>query len=723
MFASLSMALGGSVFLLLLVALIAVILAVLFYRVTLPPLPRRVRIILSAIRAAALVLLLLLLFEPIARSVHHSEMPPAVAVLVDASQSMSLVDAGGDRAAELKTFLQWSGRNLRVPGATVLYYPFASKLSPAEESPPDSLALTGETTDLGGALSAVREFIPQRNIRSVVIVSDGEYTAGRNPLYPAESLGVPIYSVGVGDTTEQKDLLIDNVKTNDIVFAGDHVPVDVTLKSSGYDNTPVDVTLREGSSVLDHSSVTLRSSQPLSSVRLYVDPKEEGTKRYVVDVTKLPGELTDRNNSRSVMIKVRKSRLKILVIGGAPLPDVASVEEMLKEDEHHSVSVVVQKSPEELYGNRAGTLTPDSADCLVLVGYPTAASSPAFEQRIVEAIAQKRRPVLFIGGKGIDPAKIAPLEPYLPFTLSGGRRATEGLVFPSIPERAKLHSLVTQDGAVSVAAWQKLPPIYRAMVDVRAKPESDILSLCTAENMTLTEPLIAARSIAHQRAVGISGYGVWRWKLMVQGDPATERLFTTFLNNAVRWLTTSDEDKRVRVTPVNDAVTTAEPVQFTAQVYDEQLRPTDDAEVRVDISRGAEKTSVILNPAGNGRYEGSVSGLGEGDYTYQARATAGGTQLGEDRGRFSVGLLNVEFLQTRLNQSLLEQLSYRTGGTYFPASRPDSIPAAIASKADLKPREVVRATEIELWHWQYVAALVILLFGAEWVVRKRSGMI
>ncbi len=723
MIANLSMALGGSVVLLLIAALLAIGLAVLFYRITLPPLPRRVRILLSAMRAIALMLLLFLLFEPIARNVHHDTTPPAVAVLVDVSQSMSLVDAGGSRTAALNGFVRWAGQDLRIAGTNVVYYTFSSALSEPGGSLPDSLPLTGETTDLGGALSAMRDAIAQRNIRSVVLVTDGEYTAGRNPLYPAESLGVPVYPVGVGDTTEQKDLLIDNVKTNDIVFAGDNVPVDVTLRSAGYDNTPVDVTLREGSSILDHASVRLSGNQPVTSVRLHVDPKEEGTKRYTVDVTKLPGELTDRNNSRSVTVKVRRSRLKILVIGGAPSPDVTAVAEMLREDEHHAVTVAVQKGPQELYGATTSTLKPDSADCLVLVGYPTPATPAALQQEILEAVAQKHTPVLFVGGKGLDPAKLAALEPYLPFTFVGGRKANEELVLASIPERAKFHSLVTQEGAVSVAAWQKLPPIFRSVVEARAKPESDVLALCVVENIPLAEPLIAVRSIAHQRTVGISGYGVWRWKLMVQGDAEAEVLFPSFLNNSIRWLTTPDDEKRVRVTPVNDAVTTAEPVQFTAQVYDEQLKPVDDAEVRVDIARGAEKTSVVLNPVGNGRYEGSLSGLGEGEYTYQAKATARNVSLGEDKGRFSVGLLNVEFLRTRLNQPLLEQLAYRTGGRYVPVSHPDSIPVDIRAKADLTPREVIRATEIELWHWQYLAGVIVVLFAFEWFIRKRSGMI
>ena len=40
--------------------------------------------------------------------------------------------------------------------------------------------------------------------------------------------------------------------------------------------------------------------------------------------------------------------------------------------------------------------------------------------------------------------------------------------------------------------------------------------------------------------------------------------------------------------------TTDEPVEFTAQVYDEQLRPVDDAELIVELQHGKESTQLAL---------------------------------------------------------------------------------------------------------------------------------
>ena len=143
----------------------------------------------------------------------------------------------------------------------------------------------------------------------------------------------------------------------------------------------------------------------------------------------------------------------------------------------------------------------------------------------------------------------------------------------------------------------------------------------------------------------------------------------------------------------------------------------------VELERDRERSRFSLNAVGNGRYEGAIEGLAEGDYVYRGSATVGGTSLGEDRGKFSVGQVNVEFLQTRMNKPLLEQIAYQTGGKYYDIDRAEELARDLATGAKLGPKETVTTSEIELWNWHYLAALVILLFAVEWFLRKRSGML
>ena len=205
--------------------------------------------------------------------------------------------------------------------------------------------------------------------------------------------------------------------------------------------------------------------------------------------------------------------------------------------------------------------------------------------------------------------------------------------------------------------------------------------------------------------------------------PGAQALVEEFLSNTVRWLTTREDDRPVRVQTVKELFESQEPVEFTGQVYDPTYAPIEDAEIQVRITRGGTVSQLSLNPLGNGRYEGATEQLEEGDYSFSAVVSVGGRPLAEERGTFSVGGLNVEFQETRMNALLLRQLATRTGGRYYKASAIETLADDIAALPGFRPREVVQSSEIELWNKSWMLVLVVTFFAAEWILRKRSGML
>ncbi|MBI1807231.1 MAG: hypothetical protein HYR76_09300 [Ignavibacteria bacterium] len=720
--ASISIALSGSLALFILLFLVCIGLTILFYRYTLPPLPTSRRIALSVFRGIALTLLLLMMFEPVFRFVSTNEQPPTVAILIDDSQSMTIRDGSGDRAATVRQFLQAKPFSGLPSGVRVKYFTFSSKLIATPTTVPDSILFKGEITNLSDVLAQLKDQVTKENIQAVALISDGNYTAGKNPLYDAQAVAIPISAVGVGDTTEQKDVLVTRVITNNLAYAETRVPVDVTIKSSGYSGDNVEVTVAEGSTVLDRKVIALKEGTQEYPVRLFVEPKEEGMKKYSVGVSKLPGELTERNNVRSFFMKVLKSKLRVMLIAGAPSPDVAAIRQALVEDQHLSVRALVQKGSNEFYDGTLTRSTVDSTDCIVFIGFPSSATTNETLKLLSLVIDQETKPILFINSKTTDYSKLQTFAPLLPFMWSGVSTG-EVSVFPSVVERQKNNPLITLEGSASADGWQQLPPIYKTQTVFRTKPEADVIAAVKIQNIVLTEPLIATRNINRRKSFAITGHGVWRWRLLAQNNPSTEKIFPLLMTNAVRWLTTKEEDKNVRVVSTKESFTTAEPIEFTGQVYDDQLHPVDNAEMRVELSRGNEKFQIALNAVGNGRYEGSLEGVGEGDYTFTVKATADGKVYGEDRGKFSVGQMNVEFLETKMNKQLLEQMAFQTGGKYYDIANTRELKNGLVSGRKLEPKELVQSSEIELWNWKYLAAIVILLFALEWFLRKRSGML
>jgi hypothetical protein len=691
-----------------------------FYRFTLPSVTRPRRIILSLLRGAALALVLLLLLEPVLRSSFVTRHPPVVAVLADRSASMTIVDRTGNRGEQINNLL-----TSVIPGAIpysveTQFYSFGASLHGPLQHPVDSLG--DEVTDIAAALLALTHERERLNIRAVIMLSDGMYTEGENPVYRAVGLGIPVYAIGIGDTAQQKDVLLTRITANDVVYAGSTAPVDIVIKSSGYGGEKAEVTLNDGTRILDRTVVVLPSGTAEVSARLSYTPEGEGSHRYTVRVSSLPGELTPANNRRLFSTKILRSTMRVLILAAGPSPDLSVIRGTLSEDPNISVRALTQKLGGGYYEGALTRQAVDSADCVLSIGMPDAATTSGTVELLRSAIVEKQKPLFYVGGKLIAPSKLLTMAPSLPVVLEGFSPGEQEVEF--VPDPSHLdHPLLAFGSDIGRNVWNHLPPVFATHAVYRLREGAVSLGSPRIRNVILPQPFMALRDIALTRSLSVMGYGLWRWRLMAQGNSDTAPLFASFLSSAIRWLTSREEGRSVRVTPTRDQFSRGEPVSFSGQVYNTNSQPVEDAQVSVEIAGEGEHLQTDLHPLGSGRYEGALEGLPPGEFTFRATATRGGHELGRDGGSFLVGGLNLEYLDTRMNAEVLRQLAYRTGGEFLTYREVNRLRELLGSLQTLTPRDEQRIEALELHRWPYVMALVLALFSAEWVIRKRSGMI
>ncbi len=703
----------------------AVILAVLFYRYTLPPVSRGTRVLLSVLRSLSLSLLLLLLCEPLLRTILARVEPPAVAVLIDNSRSMSITDRIGKRSHELRTLLR-SGA-LRGPGNTV-YFTFGTGVQETSldalnrKMPHDSLFVDEESTNIAAALEGIENLRDEKNIRAAVLVSDGVYTEGINPIYPAEALGVPVYTLGIGDSLEQQDVVLVRVAANTLVYAGTEAPVEATVRSSGYGGERVEVTLSDGRSILQRSPLTLEDGTREYTIRFSYVPRGEGTQKYTVRVSPLPGELTTDNNQRVFFAKVLKSKLQVTIIAGAPSPDVSILKQTLNEDRNLSARSFTQRTSGGFYEGALTTSVLDSTDCIMTIGFPSATTTPATLTMIRKSVESSSMPWFFMWGQEIREQSLSELLPLLPFTTGPVLSAVQ-YVFPEPLQDQASHPVMACGDPARIDRWRKLPPIFRTETNFRAKKDVTVLAVSRIHNVVTQDPLILFRRINRQKTLAVTGYGLWRWRLMAQGSADTDDMLALFLSNSIRWLTTREDDRPVRIEPGKEVFFQGEPVTFSAQIYDAGARPISDALLTVHVNRGGHDFDVLLQPRGNGLYDGSLEGLSSGDYTFTGTAQMDGMDVGSDRGRFVVGERNLEFQETRMNPVVLRQIALRSGGTFFTADNFPGLTAVLQSQPSYSGKVIREQRERELWNWWYMLAAIIALLGIEWFLRKRNGML
>jgi hypothetical protein len=131
----------------------------------------------------------------------------------------------------------------------------------------------------------------------------------------------------------------------------------------------------------------------------------------------------------------------------------------------------------------------------------------------------------------------------------------------------------------------------------------------------------------------------------------------------------------------------------------------------------------VLNALGSGQYQGAFESLREGEYKFTATVTVNGAAIGNDQGTFSVGSQNAEFLETRMNKPLLQQIAAQTGGRYYESNNLGSLDHDVTAMPNFKSHDVSKSAEIEIWNSRWMLALVIIVFALEWFLRKRNGML
>jgi hypothetical protein len=705
--------------LLLLTGLGAGALAILEYRFTVPPVSRVVRTALMVLRGLGLFLLFLLIGEPLLSLVYHRFERPVLAVLIDQSRSMTIQDKTGDRKASLLNTLQSPAFRNAEDKSDLLYGVFDTKLHLLKSFVNDSVSFKGDGTDIGGALKQLKEQTSERNLQGILLITDGNVTSGSSPLFEAEEAGLPVFAVGIGDTSEPHDVAVRRVLANTITYVGNKVPVNATLKSSGMNNERVEVTLVDGGKTLDHKTLLLEPGTREYEVPLSFVPDADGMRKLTVEVSQLPGEVSAQNNRSSFYVKVLKSKMRVVMIAGAPSADVAAIRRALQDDSNVDVKTFIDRGDGQFYEGVLADQELRAAECILLVGYP-GPKSPASVLQSLAAAAGSGKGVMFVLSRTTDLRKLQMLQAFLPFNVPA-RTGEETQTFLAVSESQRNNPILRVSSSLDV--WSKLPPSFILDEPFRAKPEDILLVTARAQVSTSPEPLILSRNVNRSKSVAILCYGLWRWKSYSEGIPGAERILENLFSNSVRWLVTRDDEKPVQVRPSKEIFAGTDPVEFTAQVYDENYRPIDDAEVSLSVTRKGQVSQLTLTPLGNGRFEGAFDPLPEGDYTYTARATAGGRQLSEEHGSFSVGGLNVEFQETRANKLLLQQIAARTGGHYFESNELQRLPQDLSSLPGFRSRDVSVARQFELWNRTWMLGVVVALFAVEWFLRKKFGML
>ncbi|MBI5731085.1 MAG: hypothetical protein HY963_08105 [Ignavibacteriales bacterium] len=368
--------------------------------------------------------------------------------------------------------------------------------------------------------------------------------------------------------------------------------------------------------------------------------------------------------------------------------------------------------------NDVKTSAIDSADVLFLIDFPASGSPQNLIDKISFAVNNQNKPFFILLSNSVNIARLKLLENLLPFTIENS--STDFIqVLPEL--NSDLYSSSFSIGSSKKEIWNNLPPVSQAAVKIQIKPGSNTLVSSKVRNIPIANPLIVSRSLGKQRAFAILAGDIWKWQL--QTAEKHPEFFDNFINDIVKWLNLSSVQKQFSVSTDKKIYSPNEEVNFTAQLYDNTFSPIDTAQIELQISKDEKKFDLALTPAGNGIYNEEFTPNEPGDYLFSASSFLNGAKMKTGTGRFSISETQIEKIDTRMRPAFLKSLAKSTGGEYYSIDNYSNLLDKLRAINRNPVKETGTKKEYNLWSDERVLIIIILLFAAEWFLRKRSGMI
>jgi len=677
----------------------AAIALLLYFRNRKDELPRRLMLFLAVLRFLAVSLISFLLLSPLIRSINRTYEKPVIIVAIDNSQSVRMVK---DSAYYLSEFRQDLGQLITALNREydTRIYSMGDKMQLIDDQSLSSLSFRDKQTDLSAVFQEVESSYSNRNIGAILLASDGIYNRGLNPLYSSRDIAAPVYTIALGDTNLQRDILLQRINYNRIAYLGNQFPVEITAGAHKFAGQRSRLTVSRGDSILFAKNIDFASD--LYSERFIAELKasKTGLVRYRVSLTGLADEISYENNASDIFIEVLDSRQKILILYSSPHPDLSAIKSAIQTNYNYEVE---DHPVNDFQGELSGF------NLVVLHQVPARAQNQAM---IISKIKDSKVPVLCIIGEQTD------LQALNQLNLGLVIRQNERMVNEAIPVVNKDFILFRSDEETR-SLLEKFPPLVSPFGNYDLPPTANVLAYQKIGKVISDMPLIFFTEMADSKAGFIAGEGIWRWRLFNYMERENHIVFNQLINKIIQYLAVREEKGFFRVM-ARSVYHENETIELEAEVYTKSYEPTSEPDVEIVIeNEEGTRFPYTFGRKGNA-YHLQVGNYPPGNYSYRAKVKVG-NDLYEKTGQFSVEAVNIESVATRADHPLLYNLAKRHGGEMIFPEQIAQLPALLKERDDIHTLIYSRKAYNELNNVIWVLVAIIALLATEWFIRKYKG--
>lgn len=708
--------------------------------------PGRDRIVLGAIRLAAILLLVGCLMRPVLLLSSSVPQRNILGVVLDDSRSMRLTDLPGatSRLDAVKRSFGDSAALVRRLGDRFVLRFFRFGADAGGITGAGSLKGSSARTDLAGALQAAQDELAGVPLAGLILVTDGADNAGSDltaPLLALRSRKVPVHTVGVGQERFEKDAGIERVALPASALAGAGVLSEVAIRVRGLGGEKLHLIAEDSGRVVAEREVTISGKEDVARVQLRLPELKAGSHPITYKIRPIPGEAVTENNEYRSVLRIRPGPEKILYVEGEPRPELAFLRRAVGGDSAIQLVAMLRSAKgkflrlgvddslelatgfptrrEDLFKYRAIVL--GSIEASFFTGDQLRMLADFVSRRGGGLVALGGRSALAEGGYADTPlSEVFPVTIRRPLGEETDPPAVE--LAPRLTAAGKVHPAL-QLGATEEATsrWDSMPALTSVNTIGSPKPGATVLLNGKLSSGTGTTPLLVVQRYGRGTAALIGAQDTWTWR-MDASIPVEDRIHSTFWRQLLRW-SLDGVPEQLEVAAAPGRVGPGEPVTIRARLTDESYLDANDGNVTARLQTPSGQTVDVplsWTMRGDGVYEGHYVPADAGLYRIEAEARRGpaGTLTRASPGALLVDDYGADVEQPELRATLLQRIARETGGRYYPIEQADRL----SDDVEFTESGVVVRESRDLWDMPIVFLLLVGLLATEWGYRRKRGL-
>lgn len=685
---------------------------------------------------------------------------------------------------EIAEFLLSKTRAPLSENYTVRYFEMGRETHPAQldgKTKPSGDKINSGASDFSRALEHVSSAIPSEELAGILMVTDGIDNSDASPEPAARLLasrGVKISTLLVGGSEMPKDISIGDISAPESVFLGDKARVRVRIRATGCKGNAVKARLLLGEQTVDERPLKISEDFFERDVMLSHSPTNSGLASYEIAVDEIEGELFSENNRWKADIAVSDDRTHLLIADDFPRWEFRYLRNLFfaRDKSVHlqymlaspdsikgieATNRLVSASASRPFGEAEAGALPENEDewkkfnTIILGDLPESLLTEEKQQIIARCVEERGALLVVIAGQRAMPHAYRPestLRNLLPCTFPAN--AATG-ISDNPPEKeymlkltpvGKRHPVMRQSSsnAENEEFWNGIEPWKWRFPVSGIKPGAEILAYATLDGAnaapaTLEEidreretrarrAIIAVHQVGKGKVLQINSDETWRLRYRA-GDVHHHK----FWGQVLRWglgerLRSGNEFLRIGSEKLTYAP--REQIRFMARILDKNLDPVGNAAPRALVlpqhgeNGGGKTASLAFSPV-----EGS-QGLYEAFFSAPEKTGAYKISM-ENPEKYGAGdecstLFFVAAAKRPIEMSCVgakddtaKLLARLTAGRVFTPRDFEEIPFSFGEKKRTAIEPVEYSLRTSKWLlWLFLAAL-----SAEWILKKRFGLV